>query len=443
MLARVRPDERRTIDMANSLEDLLAFPDDFLEETERWERLTECDRLFRVLCRAVWEPPPSWEHLRALFAGWIGIYTILPILHDVELVAKQLDSSPEKRQPWDRLAGALRALTERWNKDDAKLRLVACADFAAKQAAAATDETEVERSEIEQIARKLRVLLSRRERVDTILRMVRCAELAADRADSARGDIPRACASLHGGAQPVTSEEDRGWIRSLLTGLSPETHERYVTLPVALWDKKQHAGLVTKLRLEIVEGSGEVYLHPCDALATRIEKPLESDRTDDLSEPPADMPAMPPARDFMQSMGDAWAAACMRASSEGVDVGGTAGRFRVLEDTEAEKPLPEISGPSAAGAAALGWYLALRSMVPDDGVIVMADVRHSGTGYKPFGVGGIEKKVEAVAAAARAAHSAGRFDTIVVGSVKNRHEAEAVLGKIENDRIRVLLADEL
>ena len=72
-------------------------------------------------------------------------------------------------------------------------------------------------------------------------------------------------------------------------------------------------------------------------------------------------------------MSNAWELALARARKDGVHTDGFSGRFRVIREG---RPIPEISGRSAAGAGALGWYLALREMVPDEDIIVMADVRH-------------------------------------------------------------------
>jgi predicted S18 family serine protease len=202
----------------------------------------------------------------------------------------------------------------------------------------------------------------------------------------------------------VSRDSDRGWIATL-RGAGP--HKGPVEVPIALWKKEQKEGILGTLQLEVVPGSGEAYLHPKDALATIIDQ------------------------DFKGAMRDAWAAACERVRADGADVEGLAGRFRVVRNGT---PIPDVEGNSAAGAAALGWFLALRNMVPDEGIIIMTNVVHVGIGYKPSGVGGIKEKVRAIA-------SDGRFDTIVVGSGENQDEAEKNLAG--NDHIRVLLATEL
>ena len=56
--------------MPDPLEDLLAFPREFLKEKERWEQLTEDRQLFLALCGAVRNPPGSWERLHVQVQKW-------------------------------------------------------------------------------------------------------------------------------------------------------------------------------------------------------------------------------------------------------------------------------------------------------------------------------------------------------------------------------------
>jgi hypothetical protein len=93
--------------------------------------------------------------------------------------------------------------------------------------------------------------------------------------------------------------------------------------------------------------------------------------------------------------------------------------------------VPEVRGRSAGGAAALGWYHALRGTVPDERVIVLAQVDRAG---RLTGVEGVPAKVRAIAAG-------GRFDTIVVAGEENQREAEDTLrelGKLGIIRVKNL-----
>jgi hypothetical protein len=240
---------------------------------------------------------------------------------------------------------------------------------------------------------------------ETIPRLIDCADLAAKVSASSLDPIERA-AMLQGDF--VSRAEDRGWMR---TFQGNQVCKHMIEVPMAVCRVKPTVGILGTLQLELVEGAGEVYLHPADALTTFA------------------------AEDFLKSMEDAWSAACERARHADVSVDGLAGRFRTLQDDG--HPIPEISGTSAAGAAALGWYLAMRGMVPDEGVIVMAGIKHDGSGYTPHSVDGIDEKVRAVA-------SYGRFDTIVVGSSANQNEAKNAVAVLNgNNRIRVLVATDL
>jgi hypothetical protein len=326
--------------MADRLEELLAFPEDYLDETERWERLTGGDRLFQALREAVWEPAISWADVRSAAEKW----------------RNGASDGLRSRQDFE------------W-----KLR------------------------EIEHL--------------------IYFASLAAERAvrSQSDADLDRAGAALATGGQTVYREEDRGWIKTFLTDLAVPSaeHKRSIVVPIALVDVIEATGSLRVLELEVVRGSGEVYLHPKDALAIQFDAA------------------------FHESLCDAWRAACQRAGEEGVTVEGSAGRYRVLQGEEG-KPIPGVSGRSAAGAAALGWLLAIRAMVHDEGLIVMIDIERDGTRFKPARVDGIRQKVEAVVAADV------RYDRIVVGNEENRVEAVSVLNRSgARGRIDVLIATEL
>jgi predicted S18 family serine protease len=160
---------------------------------------------------------------------------------------------------------------------------------------------------------------------------------------------------------------------------------------VALSDELlRDRGVLATLVLDVVEpGGGQVFQHPKEAVRTY------------------------PQADFEQSMQDAWTAAKELAQKGGAQVLFDA-RWRLQLN---EEPVLEVSGRSASGAAARGWWFALTGKVPDEGVIALAQVRADGL---LEGVDGVPAKVKAIA-------GDGRFDTIVVASDENHREAETAL----------------
>ena len=93
-------------------------------------------------------------------------------------------------------------------------------------------------------------------------------------------------------------------------------------------------------------------------------------------------------------------------------------RVRV-ENSSGDLVHEALHGSSAGGAAAWGLWFAITGLVPDDGIIVLAEAR----GGQFHRVGGVKEKVEAIV-------RDGRFDTIVVADKKNCKEA--------NDTLRAL-----
>ncbi|MFQ5857640.1 MAG: hypothetical protein ACE5LU_18700 [Anaerolineae bacterium] len=166
---------------------------------------------------------------------------------------------------------------------------------------------------------------------------------------------------------------------------------RSLRMPIALSDELlQSKGSLATLIVETLQpGGGQVFHHPADALTTYLRD------------------------DFIDSMQDAWEAAKALAGKEDDAFDG---RWRLLLK---DQPIEEIRGRSAGGAAALGWYHALRGTVPDERVIVLAEVNRNG---ELTGVEGVPAKVRAIAAD-------GRFDKIAVASDENRREAEDTLGR--------------
>lgn len=158
--------------------------------------------------------------------------------------------------------------------------------------------------------------------------------------------------------------------------------------------------------------------------------------------------------DFRQAIGDAWAIAFQQlregvphpaaAAKDDVEGGGLTteklqrlgGRWRIMADNEPvgfeDIPAEGIEGGSAGGAAALGWYHALRGSYPDREVIVFAAISDDRKSFAE--VAGVSHKTRAVV-------EAGRFDTILVAGEENRRQAQRALNPSNN--IRVVLPSEL
>lgn len=181
----------------------------------------------------------------------------------------------------------------------------------------------------------------------------------------------------------------------LLQGASPPLRSRRVS--VALGETA--GGHVATLVLEVLQpGGGQVFIHPEDTLRTYARD------------------------DFVEAMQAAWEAAKALIPREGDSL--FDGRWRLLRPDNL--PESEVSGPSAGGAAALGWYHALKGTFPDERVIVLARIDRAGR----FGpVGEVKAKVGAIA-------EDGRFDTIVVVGGENQGQAEQELRS--RNKLRVI-----
>jgi hypothetical protein len=185
------------------------------------------------------------------------------------------------------------------------------------------------------------------------------------------------------------------------------------------------AGKLSRLELSLwPNGSGIAVHHPRDCLATN-----------DIN------------GGFFESMEDAWHAAFEMVRDERtpgdelpdrVSVDGT---WRVLD--EHMKPMSQVGGRSASGAAVWGWYHLMRNQRLDDRVIVLCQVRaatgKSGKHYELASVDGIEQKTRAVAQTMLGDESAARFDTIaVVGTENSRQACDTLHGLGKAAAIRVL-----
>jgi hypothetical protein len=174
-------------------------------------------------------------------------------------------------------------------------------------------------------------------------------------------------------------------------------------IPVAGFAGDQ--GFLATLILEVLEpGRGAVFHHPQDAFVTNADEA------------------------FVAAMRDAWKSAGQLAQAPGVAIYTQDGRWQLRRGGD---PEAQANDRSASGAAARGWWCALTGKVPDEGLIVLAQVDPEDV-QRLQDVEGVRAKTQAIAAD-------GRFDTIVVASTANQNEAQAALQEAgQLDHIRVV-----
>jgi hypothetical protein len=172
------------------------------------------------------------------------------------------------------------------------------------------------------------------------------------------------------------------------------------TVPIALYALQQQTGFLASLELELLpEGTGEIALHLGNSFDTSCQ----------LS--------------FERSMGHAWKMA-MQAMSPAPVVDGRWHVVPLSTDQSQEQEFLEVSGASAGGAAARGWWHLLNRKVPDDGVVVLARVSPDCTTLGS--VDHIAQKVQAILANGRSEHYP-TVDTIVVVGIEASRIAAAAL----------------
>jgi hypothetical protein len=246
-----------------------------------------------------------------------------------------------------------------------------------------------------------------------------CAEQAANRPEFYRDESNRS--HFARGAQedaPRHIKEyvkaNEAWVWGCVRTLIPNTRTRGLSLhvPVAGWDKRRRKGFLCTLVLDVLErGTGDVFHHPGDAFSTAVDQ------------------------EFSAAMGDAWRAALRWARGRGVDVL-CDGRWRLLrgwsmaaEKRELLAPVAEANSRSASGAAARGWCYALGGWVPDNRVIVVAQVDPN-DGAHLLGVddeGVFEKTKEIL--------KYDDFDTIIVADERNKARALGALAQASHVRV--------
>lgn len=258
--------------------------------------------------------------------------------------------------------------------------------------------------------------------------LIRCAM------EASKPELPSSLAKAMGGiaarqhdVAAIDVPKEVTWRQIAISGLRRVQPINTVEVDFATYDRgvADASGGLAKLELSLwSNGSGIAVHHPRDYLATN-----------DIS------------GDFFESMEDAWQAVLRMVRDERtpgyelpdrVSVDGT---WRVLD--EHMKPMSQVGGRSASGAAVWGWYHLMKNRRLDDRVIVLCQVRaatgKSGKRYELASVDGIEQKTRAVAQAMLGDGSAARFDTIaVVGAENSRQACDTLHGLGKAAAIRVL-----
>ncbi len=233
---------------------------------------------------------------------------------------------------------------------------------------------------------------ARRRRWDFARCMLWCAAHARRQPEGDDTIIDRALFAL--ASTPPFVKDHESWAWDCVRLFTLHRHNAIppvLEVPVAVAELIQDTGFVCTLRLELLEpGVGQVFHHPAHTLYPELDCTFDS------------------------SMQHAWEAARYLAQQEGTERL-CDGRWCLLEQDGYD--VPRVSGSSAGGAAARGWYSLLRGFVLDPGVIPLTAIDRHGV---LSGVGGVRAKVQALAAD-------GRFDTIVVASDDNQREAEEAL----------------
>lgn len=234
----------------------------------------------------------------------------------------------------------------------------------------------------------------------TARRMLWSFEQASTSAPPDSTHIGRVCFTLADTPEFIKGHE--AWtldcIRALRRGGAGGTLLR---VPVALSDEiLRSTGAIATLDLEVLEpGGGQVFPHPKDSLRTH------------------------PHVDFEASMQQAWTAAKTLVRRDAPDILRD-GRWRLEMGGH---PVSEVSGRSASGAAAWGWWFALQGKMPDAELIVIAQIDAEGvlSGVDPRGIG---PKVQAIACD-------DRFDTIVGADAGNQAEGVEALVEVHRSGI--------
>lgn len=244
----------------------------------------------------------------------------------------------------------------------------------------------------------------RRSQWEAAGRLLWCAEHALQVSGVDRGQMNQLLGNHH---SPFITEH-AGWVWNC-TCLLKKLHvqETSVSVPVALSDENNSSlkavGTIAKLVLDVLRpGTGQLFHHPEDSISASTSD------------------------DFSVSMQNAWLSA--RTLCQANEANLCDGRWRVLWNGQR---VSEISGPSASGAATLGWYHSLNGTSYDRRVIVLAQVSKEGVFTE---VTGVETKVRALA---KAVAAGSWIDTVVVAGQRNEDDAVATLGLFGMSYVKV------
>jgi hypothetical protein len=243
--------------------------------------------------------------------------------------------------------------------------------------------------------------------------LVWCAEQAIASPQHFRTEVDRSILALADVPRFVEEREEWAWccVRTFL-----DVHFHRVEIPVVGWNQRADTdgGFLATLVLEVsTNGAGQLTHHPADVFCTV------------------------PDDQFRASMNAAWAAARNLLGESGSF---RDGRWRLLQDWTWEeqkrvllKPAFQANGRSASGAAVWGWRFALTGKVPDEGIIIIAQVDENDVKLlKGFGGEGVFAKTKKI-------NDTGGFDTIVVASTQDEQAAVQALG--DQSPIRVVNLD--
>ena len=236
--------------------------------------------------------------------------------------------------------------------------------------------------------------------------LVWCAEQAAYHPDFYRTEVDRVCFAI--GALPdfIERHKTRAWgcIRNFI---DTPPWKPSVRVPVALVDKAASTGFIAWFSQEVRDaGHGPIH-YAADVF-------MERDK------------------EFLDSMEDAWAVAntLLRTNGTGDP---REGCWRLLKEKNGLNPIPVVSGRSASAAAALGWYHALNGTIPDDRVIVLAQINSQGVLVQ------VDEK--SIPAKVKAIVDYGYFDTIAVAGKADEAVALKALPQGISIRVKNLDSD--
>ncbi|MEW6211316.1 MAG: hypothetical protein AB1631_23325, partial [Acidobacteriota bacterium] len=239
------------------------------------------------------------------------------------------------------------------------------------------------------------------EKLKLVRGLFRCAAAAVENPDFKQNDIERIVDEIFGGK--TESSRHRNWMWGCArTFLNAHARGRKVTTHVALVNTSKKEGYLAKFEVELIEGGNWIFHHPADWIAGYFDE------------------------EFLSSIEMAWQEARNLAESEGASLDYSA-RWRLVAGGA---PLSSVQGRSASGAAGLAFYHALKSTVPDDEIIVLAQFDKQ---RNLEGVDSVMEKTRAIAAS-------DRIDKIVVATRSNSDEAESVLkecGKLGSIKVEL------